>query len=149
MNWMHLGLISILFPKAKIISCHRNPLDIAISCFTVLFKMENDFTNDLRYFGRYYKEYQRLMNHWMNVLPATVFEMNYEDTVAVPDTQIRKLIAFCDLPWEDACLRYEENARAVRTPSNWQVRQKMYSSSVGRWKNYEKFLADLKETLAT
>lgn len=148
MNWMHLGLITILFPKAKIISCHRNPLDIAISCFTVLFKMENDFTNDLRYFGRYYNEYQRLMNHWANVLPSPIFEMNYEDTVAEPETQIRKLIAFCDLPWEDGCLRYEDNERAVRTPSNWQVRQKLYASSIDRWKNYEKFLTDLKETLA-
>jgi hypothetical protein len=147
MNWTHLGLISILFPNAKIVACCRNPLDVAISCYTVLFKMENDFTNDLRYFGQYYREHQRLMNHWTSVLPTPIFELKYEDLVSEPETQIRKLIAFCDLPWEDRCLRFEENERAVRTPSNWQVRQKLYDSSIDRWKNYEKHLAELKKIL--
>lgn len=148
MNCLHLGLIATLFPKAKIIHCQRDPLDVAISCYTVLFKMGNDFTNDLRNFGLYYHEHRRLMNHWLSVLPTPVFELSYERLVQDPELGIRQLVEYCGLPWEDACLAFDENERAVRTPSNWQVRQKLYSSSIGRWRNYEAQLAELTELLA-
>lgn len=147
MNYAHLGLISILFPNAKIIHCQREPLDVAISCYTVLFKLGNDFTNDLMHFGQYYKEYLRLMAHWSAVLPTPYFELSYEGLIRNPEDVTKELIAFCDLPWEDECLRFDRNERTVLTPSNWQVRQKLYDTSVGRWKNYEKHLLELKSFL--
>ena len=147
LNYVYMGLISILFPKAKIIHCQRQPLDVAISCYTVLFKLGNDFTNDLTHFGLYYKEYRRLMAHWSTVLPTTFFELPYEDLISKPEVVTKKLIAFCDLPWEDECLQFEKNERMVLTPSNWQVRQKLYDSSVGRWQKYEKHLLELKAFL--
>ena len=147
MNYIHLGLISILFPNAKIVHCQREPLDVAISCYTVLFKLGNDFTNDLMHFGLYYREYLRLMAHWSAVLPTMYFELPYEDLIRNPEDVTKELVAFCDLPWEDECLRFDRNERTVRTPSNWQVRQKLYDTSVGRWKNYEKHLLELKSFL--
>jgi len=147
LNYIHMGLISILFPSAKIIHCRRDPLDVAISCYTVLFKLGNDFTNDLMHFGLYYREYQRLMAHWTAVLPATYFELPYEDLISKPEVVTKKLIAFCDLPWEDECLQFDRNERVVLTPSNWQVRQKIYDTSIGRWKNYEKHMLELRSFL--
>jgi tetratricopeptide (TPR) repeat protein len=146
-NYVHLGLVAILFPNAKIIHCQRGPLDVAISCYTVLFKLGNDFTNDLMNFGLYYKEYQRLMTHWSTALPAGYFELQYEDLIREPEAVTKRLIAFCDLPWEEECLRFDRNKRTVLTPSNWQVRQKLYDTSVERWKNYEKHLLELKSFL--
>lgn len=146
-NYIHLGLISILFPNAKIIHCQRDPLDVAFSCYTTLFKLDNDFTNDLMDFGLFYKEYLRLMAHWSAVLPTMWFELQYEDLVRKPEIVTKELIAFCDLPWEDECLRFDRNERKVLTPSNWQVRQKLYDTSVGRWKNYENHLRELKSFL--
>lgn len=147
MNCVHLGLISILFPRARIIHCQRNPLDVALSCYTVLFKMGNDFTNDLLYFGQYYKEYKRLMANWTAVLTIPIFDLQYEDLVRDSEKMIKELVAFCDLPWEEECLSFATNQRAVRTPSNWQVRQELYDSSLNRWANYEEFLLELKELL--
>jgi tetratricopeptide (TPR) repeat protein len=147
MNCVHLGLISILFPRARIIHCQRNPLDVALSCYTVLFKMGNDFTNDLLHFGQYYKEYKRLMAHWTAVLTIPIFDLQYEDLVRESEEMIKKLVVFCDLPWEDECLSFAANERAVRTPSNWQVRQELYDSSINRWANYEEYLLKLKELL--
>ena len=147
MNYMHLGLISILFPNAKIIHCQRDPLDVAISCYTVLFNLGNNFANDLMHFGLYYQEYQRLMAHWSAVLPTTIFELQYEDLVREPEAVTKNLISHCGLPWEEACLQFDRNERTVLTPSNWQVRQKLYKTAVGRWKKYEEHLLELKSFL--
>ncbi|MGH8165795.1 MAG: sulfotransferase family protein, partial [Woeseiaceae bacterium] len=121
-NFMHVGLISILFPKARIIHCRREPLDVALSCYMVLFKMRNDFSNDFCRFHAYYKEYLRLMAHWGEVLPGAILHLQYEDLVREPERTVKKLVALCDLPWDEACLHFTANERAVRTPSNWQVR---------------------------
>ncbi len=147
LNCVQLGLISILFPNAKIIHCQREPLDVAISFYTVLFKLGDDFTNDLMHFGLYYEEYQRLMAHWTAALPTPYFDLQYENLIRNPEAVTKELIAFCDLPWEDECLRFDRNERTVRTPSIWQVRQKIYDTSINRWKNYEKHLAELKSFL--
>ncbi len=147
LNCIQLGLISILFPNAKIIHCLREPLDVAISCYTMSFKMGNDFTNDLMHFGQYYKEYRRLMKHWAAVLPTAYLELQYEDLVGNLEAISKELIAFCDLPWEDECLHFDRTERSVVTPSSWQVRQGIYSTSVARWKNYEKHLVELKSFL--
>ena len=147
LNCINLGLISVLFPNAKIIHCQRDPLDVAISCYTTLFKLGNDFTNDLMHFGQYYQEYLRVMAHWAAALPTKFFSLQYEDLVHDPETVTKDLIAFCELPWEEACLEFDRNERTVRTPSIWQVRQKLYGTSIGRWKNYEKHLAELETFL--
>jgi tetratricopeptide (TPR) repeat protein len=147
LNCINLGLIAILFPNAKIIHCQREPLDVAISCYTTLFNLGNDFSNDLMHFGQYYREYQRLMAHWSAVLPTTYFELQYEDLVRNIEAVTKELIAFCDLPWEEQCLRFDKNERTVYTPSTWQVRQKLYDTAINRWKNYEKHLVELRSYL--
>lgn len=149
LNCVHLGLIAILFPKARIIHCRRDPLDVALSCYTVLFKMDNDFTGDLRHFAQFYKEYERLMTHWRAVLQTPIFDLQYETLVRDPEPTVRRLMDFCELPWQDACLRFADNERAVRTPSNWQVRQEIYATSIRRWKHYERHLTELRELLGT
>jgi tetratricopeptide (TPR) repeat protein len=148
MNCLNLGLIAILFPNAKIIHCKRSPLDVAISCFSVLFKMDNDFTNDLKDFGHFYLEYERLMAHWHEVLPNRVHTLDYESMVDDVELETRAIVDYCNLQWEDACLKFNKNDRAVSTPSKWQVRQGIFSSSVNRWTNYEKHMVELREILA-
>jgi tetratricopeptide (TPR) repeat protein len=146
-NFTHLGLIARLFPNARIIHCRRDPLDVGLSCFTELFEMERDFTLDLTHFGEYFLEYERLMAHWRAVLPNAIHEQRYEELVADPETHTRALIAHCGLDWDDACLRFHETDRAVMTPSRWQVRQPIYSGSVGRWQRYAEQLQPLRRVL--
>lgn len=146
-NFLHLGLICLLFPKARIIHCRRDPLDVCLSCyfhdFTKLL-----FTNDLRSLGIYYREYKRLMEHWDTVLHATMMEVYYEELVERQQEISKAIIRFCGLEWDDRCLAFHKNDRPVRTASNWQVRQPIYYSSVGRWKNYDMYLDPLKKALA-
>jgi tetratricopeptide (TPR) repeat protein len=146
-NFVHLGWIATLFPNARIVHCRRDPLDIGLSCLIELFAMENDFTTDLESFGQFYGEYERLMAHWRQVLPITMHEQRYEDLVADPETHARALIAYCDLEWDAACLEFQRADRAVQTPSRWQVRQPIYATSVGRWKNYAPHLELLRKNL--
>jgi hypothetical protein len=143
MNFIHLGLIAMLFPEARVIHCRRNPLDVGLSCFIEQFEMQNDFSTDLMNFGRYYLQYRKLMRHWHGALPLPCYELEYEHLVQDQETETRKLIAFCGLEWNDACLRFTETTRTVKTPSRWQVRQPVYRSSVGRWMNYRKHMTPL------
>ena len=147
MNSLNIGLIAILFPNAKIVHCRRSALDVAISCFTVLFRMDNDFTNKLEDFGLFYREYDRLMTHWYEALPTKIYTLEYEALIRGSEQQTRALIEHCGLSWEDACLDFKSNERAVCTPSKWQVRQGIYSSSIGRWRNYRKHVGRLREIL--
>lgn len=148
-NVMLVGLIHVIFPKAHIIHCQRDPLDTCLSCFTRRFITGHDFTYDLRELGRFYRLHEELMQHWNRVLPAGhMLEFCYEDLVADIENQTRRLIAFCGLEWDDACLRFYETSRPVRTASLSQVRRPIYTSSVGRWKLYEKFLAPLQAALS-
>lgn len=147
-NFMHLALVAALFPGAKIIHCRRDPLDTCLSCYFVSFADEFQFASDLETLGNYYLDYHRLMKHWHEVLPVPILDVQYEDLVADTEKVVRSVLEHCHLPWEDSCLRFYETKRAVRTPSRWQVRQPMYSRSVGRWKKYERHLQPLKATLA-
>lgn len=147
-NFMHLGVIALLFPNARIIHCHRHPLDNCLSCYFTSFADQIRFANRLDTLGRYYLDYHRLMVHWRQVLPLEIFDLRYEDMVEDTEERIRALLAFCDLPWEDSCLSFHRTERGVRTPSRWQVRQPIYSKSVGRWRNYREQLAPLARTLA-
>jgi len=147
-NYFVIGLIHLMLPNAKIIHVQRNPVDNCLSCFTNLFRAKQEYTYDLAELGRYYADYARLMAHWRRVLPAGAFlDIRYEDIVADQEAAARRLLAFCDLEWDAACLDFHANKRAIRTASITQVRQPIYGTSVERWRSYEKFLGPLLDTL--
>jgi FkbM family methyltransferase len=146
-NYLHLGLIATLFPRARIIHCRRDPMDTCVSCYCSYFR-GLPFAWDLSDLGKYHRQYERLMAHWREVLPLQVMDVDYEELVANQEEVSRALVAFLGLDWDDACLAFHENRRAVHTVSTLQVRRPMYSSSVGRWKRYEAHLGPLKAALA-
>jgi tetratricopeptide (TPR) repeat protein len=147
-NFLFLGLICLLFPGAKFIHCQRHPLDNCLSIYFQRFTQPHHYAYDLIDIGLSYREYRRLMAHWHHVLPARIFEITYEEMVRKQEEVSRELIAFCDLEWDSRCLDFYRSAHPIFTSSKWQVRQPMYSSSVGRWKNYAQFLGPLKELLS-
>ena len=137
-----------MLPNAKIIHVKRNPVDTCLSCYTRLFHRKQEHTYDLAELGQYYVHYARLMEHWRKVLPAGAFlDVQYEDIVADQETQARRLIAYCGLEWNPACLDFHNTIRSIRTASVTQVRQPIYGSSVERWRHYEKFLGPLLDAL--
>ncbi|MDH4215494.1 MAG: sulfotransferase [Gallionella sp.] len=147
-NFFAVGLIHLMLPNAKIIHVRRNPVDNCISCFTNLFKRAQEFTYDLGELGEYYVRYAHLMEHWRNVLPMGAFlDVQYEDIVADQEAQARRLIDYCGLEWNDACLDFHNTERPIRTASVVQVRQPIYNTSVERWRHYEKFIGPLLEAL--
>lgn len=146
-NFMHLGLIATLFPNARIVHCLRDPMDVGLSCFIELFSMDQDYSTSLEDFGQYYLLYDRLMNHWRDVLPLAFHEQYYEELITDQEKHIRALIAHSGLDWHEGCLNFQETDRAVMTPSRWQVRQPIYKSSSGRWKNYEEHMEPLRRVL--
>jgi hypothetical protein len=148
-NFLAVGLIYLMLPNAKIIHVKRSPMDTCLSCFTRLFRRKQQgHTYDLAELGRYYADYVRLMNHWRSVLPAGSFlEVQYEDIVADQALQARRLIEYCGLEWNDNCLNFHKTQRPIRTASLTQVRQPIYTSSVERWRPYEKFLEPLLNAL--
>jgi tetratricopeptide (TPR) repeat protein len=147
MNFFQLGLIATLFPGARVIHCRRDPVDVCLSCYFQNFAHPHLFTLDLRHLGHYYREYERLMNHWTRVLPLPILDLHYEELTADQEGASRRLLAFCGLEWDDRCLRFHHTQRVVQTSSILQVRQPMYRSSVGRWKRYEAHLQPLLEAL--
>ncbi len=146
-NFLHLGLIATLFPRARIIHCRRDPVDTCLSCYFQNFGEPMGFTLDLEHLGLYYREYERLMAHWAQVLPVPVFELDYEELTADQEAVSRRLVAFCGLEWDERCLRFHETRRPVRTASTLQVRRPMYRDAVGRWKRYAAHLGPLLEAL--
>jgi len=146
-NFMHLGLIQLLFPNARIIHCMRNPLDTCLSCYFQDFSGNHAWIYDLKNIGKVYLEYRRVMQHWKSVLDIQILEVQYEELVDKQDTMSRQIIDFCNLEWDDECLNFHENKRFAKTASYNQVRQPMYKKSVARWKNYEDKIGDLKKTL--
>lgn len=147
-NFLRLGLIATLFPRAKVIHCRREAEDTCLSCYAQLFGRNSLlYTYDLATLGLYYRLYERLMEHWRRVLPLPVLDVVYEDVVADPAQKAQDIIRFCGIPWDDACLRFHEKKGAVRTASAWQVRQAVYKTSVGRWRRYERHLGPLLKAL--
>ncbi len=147
-NFLQIGLVHLILPNAKIVHVARHPLDTCLSCYTRLFAHNQDNTYDLFELGDYYRTYRDLMDHWHSVLPTGAFyDLRYEKLVENTEEEARRLIDYCGLPWDDACLAFYENKRAVRTASVTQVRQPVYRSSLARWKKYEKFLGPLIEGL--
>ncbi|MCW5713023.1 MAG: sulfotransferase [Bauldia sp.] len=147
-NFLMLGVIALLFPRAKIIHCRRNPLDNCVSIYTNWFNEKHGYAADQVTLGRYYRQYDRLMKHWSRVLPVQVFDVQYEELVSDLETVARRMVDFIGLPWDPACLRFHETKRGVTTISRWQVRQPIYNSSVGRWKAFERHIGPLISALA-
>jgi tetratricopeptide (TPR) repeat protein len=141
-NYLYLGLIRTLFPRARIIHCTRDLRDVAVSCWMTNFRHIR-WAADPDHIAARFRDYQRLMAHWRETLPGEVFEVAYEETVSDLEGVARRLIAWCGLEWEDNCLAFHETARPVRTASVTQVRQPIYTRSVARWKHYEQDLATL------
>ena len=149
-NFQFAGLIHLALPNAKIIHTVRSPLDTCVSCFSKLFSGEQNHTYDLGEVGRYYRRYERLMAHWRRVLPVgRMLEVRYEDIVADLEGQARRIVAHCDLPWDERCLSFHETSRPVRTASATQVRQPIYRSAIGRWRVYGEQLEPLLNALGT
>ena len=146
-NFVHIGLLRLILPNAKIIDARRHPLDSCFGSYKQLFARGQSFSYDMFDLGEYYLQYIRLMQHWQELLPDFVLEVRYEDVVADLEHQVRRILEYCELPWEDDCLRFHETERAVKTASSEQVRQPIYSSSVNLWRNYESQLEELIEIL--
>ena len=145
-NYRHLGFISTMFPKARLIHCRRDPLDTCLSCYCQHFRYLN-FTNSLEDIALTYQLYRKTMAHWHAVLPKPIFEVQYEGLVENQEAVSRKMIAFCGLAWDDRCLAFHKTRRAVQTASSVQVRQPLYRTSIGRWKRYQAHLGPLIEAL--
>jgi tetratricopeptide (TPR) repeat protein len=146
-NFAHVGLIHLVLPHAKIIDARRHPLACCFSSFKQHFARGQNFSYSLGDVGSYYRDYAALMQHFDAVLPGRVHRVNYEDLVADTEREVRRLLDYCGLPFEDACLRFFENDRPVRTASSEQVRQPIYGSGVDHWRNYEPWLDPLKAAL--
>lgn len=148
-NFFHIGLIKLILPNAKIIDARRHPMACCFSGYKQLFGEGQEFSYGLSQIGEYYKEYVRLMAHWDAVLPGQVLRVNHEDVVADLETQVHRILNYCGLDFESACLEFHKTERTVRTPSAEQVRQPIYTSGLEQWKNFEHYLAPLKEALGS
>lgn len=146
-NFLHVGLIKLILPNAKIIDARRHPMACCFSGFKQLFAEGQEFTYGLEEIGTYYREYVRLMDHWEQVLPDFVLRVQHEEVVEDLETQVRRILAFCNLPFEENCLNYHKTERSIRTPSAEQVRQPIYKTGLEQWRNFESWLDPLKEAL--
>jgi tetratricopeptide (TPR) repeat protein len=146
-NFQYLGFAALICPNVRIVHCSRNPVDTCWSCFQNLMNDSHAFSGDLTQLGLYYRQYQRLMDHWKAVLPVPIYELSYERLTADFENEARKVIEFIGLPWDEACLKFHEGGRTVRTFSSHQVRRPVYKSAVERWRNYEKELQPLLSAL--
>lgn len=149
MNYFHLGLIHMVFPSAHIIHCARDVRDTCISIFRQNFTFGNDYARDLFDIGHRYRQQVRIMNHWREVIHGRIYDLSYERLVGSAEEEIKSLIEFCGLPWNEACLRPSENKRPVKTASQLQVREPIHNKAMAQWKDYEIFLAELDRGLAT
>ncbi len=142
-NFIYAGVLKLALPNSRIINAMRHPLDSCFGSFKQLFASGQPFTYDMTELGEYYLQYSRLMDHWHRVLPGFVLDVHYERVVADLDTEVRRILDHCGLPFEEQCLRFHETERAVKTASSEQVRRPIYSSSVNLWRNYEPHLDEL------
>jgi tetratricopeptide (TPR) repeat protein len=143
-NFLHLGLIHAALPCAHIIHMRRNPIDTCLSIYFQHFEAFHSYATDLDDLAHYYQQYRRLMTHWQTILPAqAMLDLSYEALVGDQEACSRSMVEFIGLPWDPQCIEFHRTSRRVISASKWQVRQKISSSSVGRWRNYEQFIAPL------
>jgi tetratricopeptide (TPR) repeat protein len=148
-NFLYAGLISLILPGARMIHCRRDPLDTCLSCYSLLFARGHGYSYDLGELGRFYCLYQGLMTHWRRVLPPqSLLEIDYEAVVTDTEGEVRKILDFCELPWDAACLRFHETRRRVTSASFDQVRLPVYTNSVGRAQPFRPWLGALEAALA-
>jgi hypothetical protein len=145
-NCFYLGWMALMFPKARFIHCRRDLRDVSLSCWMTNFR-EINWANDLGLIAGRIREYQKIMAHWSNVLPVPVLDVDYEKLIADREGESRRLIAWLGLEWDPACLEFHRTRRPVHTASVAQVRQPIYSRSVGRWRHYRDTLRPLIEEL--
>jgi hypothetical protein len=146
-NFAHVGFIHLMLPNAKIVDARRHPLGCCFSAFKQHFARGQTFTYDLHELGRYYRDYVELMAHFDAVLPGRVHRVLYENMVEDTEGEVRRLLDYCGLPFEESVLRFHENQRAVRTASSEQVRQPIFKEGVDHWKHFEPWLVPLQEAL--
>ena len=147
-NFSFVGFLHLILPNARVINARRHPLDSFLGSYKQLFGKGQNFTYDLDELALYYRQYHETMRHWHQVLPGKVLDVHYEETVGDLEAQVRRILAHCGLPFEDACLRFHETQRAVRTASSEQVRQPLYTRALGTWRRFEKQLEPWREEFA-
>jgi tetratricopeptide (TPR) repeat protein len=147
-NFPHVGLLHLILPNAKIINTRRHPLDSCLGAYKQLWGTGQNWTYDVMDLAHYYSQYHQIMKHWHSVLPGKVLDVHYEDTVLDLEGQVRRILDYCGLPFEEQCLRFHETERAVNTASSEQVRQPIYRDALGKWRRYEKHLGYWMEELA-
>jgi hypothetical protein len=147
-NFSHVGLINSILPHAKIIDARRDPIATCVANYRTLFGQGKNHSYDLMEIADYYLQYAQMMDHWDAVLPGKILRVRYENVVENLEREVRRILDFCELPFEEACIDYHKNLRPVNTVSSEQVRQPIYDSAVSFWKNYESHLDELKELLA-
>ena len=146
-NFLHVGLIRLILPNAKVIDARRHPMACCFSGYKQLFGEGQEFSYGLTEVGNYYRQYVKLMDHWDRVLPGFVLRVQHEDVVDDLEDQVRRILEFCDLPFEQACVDYHQTERTIRTPSSEQVRRPIFRTSLEQWRNYEPWLGPLKDAL--
>ncbi len=147
MNFLHVGLLAAALPGARFVHCRRDAMDTCLSIFMHPLTDAHAYAHDLETLGRYYRLYRRLMRHWETLLPDRLHELRYESLVEKGEAEIRRLLTFCGLPFDAACVAFHRTDRVVRSPSAGQVRQPIYGSSIGRWRRFEHQLAPLRHAL--
>lgn len=139
-NFLHLGLVALMFPRARVAWCRRDPRDVAVSILGENFALAETWATDQAAIAHYISAQERLMRHWQRVLPLPILESRYEALVEAPEARARALVGFAGLAWDPACLAFHASTRPVQSPSRWQVRQPVHTRSVGRWRHYEAHL---------
>ena len=147
LNFRWIGLIKLIFPNSKIIHCSRAPKDNCLSLYKNIFDDNLDWTYDEDDLSNYYQQYNDLMKFWKKNIPGFIYDINYENLIADPQNQIKDMLSFCNLKWEQNCIEFHKNKRAIKTVSSSQARSKIYSLSINSYKNYQKFLAKLNSSL--
>jgi hypothetical protein len=147
-NFSHVGLIHLILPNAKVINARRHPFDSCLGAYKQLFGKGQHFTYDMSELADYYRKYHETMQHWHRVLPGKVLDVHYEETVTDLETQVRRILAHCGLPFEEGCVRFHETDRPVKTASSEQVRQPIYTGALGYWRRYDRHLGVWKQELA-
>jgi len=139
-NFMHVGLILKIFPKAQFLHCQRDWRDTSLSCFFQNFTDNHPWSNDFDNIKHYYASYTKLMEYWVETYPTHILTVEYEKIVKAFEPQCRRLIKFTNLQWEEECLLFYSNKSAVQSATKWQVRQPLHSNSIGRWQRYQSLI---------